>query len=78
LANTDWQYPISEDEEIKYFKTTRHTGKKYSFLKMAFFSFSPPQILCVHSTDAKQKRSNSGITHCGNKYQKNLFFWGRI
>lgn len=30
----------------------------------------------VYSTDAKQEieRSNSGITHCGNKYQKkNLF-----
>lgn len=42
----------------------------FSFLKIAF------KILCLlHSTDAKQRRrSNSGITHCGNKYQKRFYF----
>lgn len=76
LANTDWQYPISEDGEIKYFKTTRHTGKN-SFLKMFF---PPPRPRsCVYSTDARQERSNSGITHCGNKYQKKIKkMWKKI
>lgn len=65
LANTDWQYPISEDGEIKYFKTNKAHGKKF-ILKNG----SDP--VCIQQMPGR--RSNSGITHCGNKYQKkNLF-----
>lgn len=76
LANTDWQYPISEDGEIKYFKTNKAHGKKF-ILKNG----SDP--VCIQQMPGR--RSNSGITHCGNKYQKKKsfstfwrFFRGRI
>lgn len=42
--------------------------------------FPPPRSRsCVYSTDARQERSNSGITHCGNKYQKKIKkMWKKI